>query len=287
MIRIIRSFMIRSLLVVLCSVFSSGYAQLPYKNQEKPDSSKYILSNILSYSERPDKFTGIDSFISFFGDDTIHNYVNYKLGKKLRVKQVHSNGQLRTVRMFKKENALEPLISYSKNGSVNLISMFDKTRDVAINILYYESGNIQSITKGLESDSIYEQFVFYDPGGVMFYSYSANDSIGGYNQIGYYPSGVKSDSARCMAGTQPYISWHRNGSNKLQGKIFDHPIFPTGEWQEWDNRGNLIRQYQYVPGAINIPDGDWKWFSSQGKLLRWEIHRNGRLESLMLDGKVD
>lgn len=97
----------------------------------------------------------------------------------------------------------------------------------------------------------------------------------------YYPDGKIKSLEVISDGIQPIVSYWPNGNVQQIGTIVNNPLSWIGVKKEYFENGQIERIYRYLEGSTtetaNIAHGWWEYYDAQGKFIKAQKFRNGRL----------
>lgn len=232
----------------------------------------------LKCSPHPDStFCGIDTVFCLDSGEKITVLIEFVNGHKIRATGFYNNGQKYRETNFNGYDRNGTDIKWYKNGAINWY-------------MYLKDGRMSFPYFSFHLNGMLERYCDYDrklnrefekvwqPNGILSQETISIDSTeDGWIVKDYYESGNLSRIANYNVPRGYWVEYYENGKIGLEGYIENTQFCQIGRWREWHENGQLNREYYFKTDTPNVPDSTWSWWDIDGKLIKQESYKDGKL----------
>lgn len=222
-------------------------------------------------------FSGIDTIVKYYNQDTIIVFLYFENGVEKKVEGFFIDGSLYRRSFFKNRIKHGRDLMYYKNGQVKRDALYEQGTILYL-LNYFSDGKLSGITTTNYSTNREISICFYANGEIENKAIYL-DSIS-FEETDYYDNGQVWTYAVRNKGRQTETSYHRNGEKKFEGDFINLSLSKVGKWQEWYENGTLKSEVYYDDSIPNLPVGTWSYWNEKGKLIKQEKYNDGELEDV-------
>ena len=207
-------------------------------------------------------------------------YITFKNGERVRLELFYLNGQKAIEENFENSRLEGPRIEYFKNGNMEHISIYHLgTPNQNADVSFFSNGVIKKYTKYYPELKWSLHIRNFDSKNLVQRTEWACDTSNNTLIKDYYENGNLLDEYQVNDGLHTYKDYFSNGQLKIVGDFIMAPWYRTGGYKEFYENGMLRGNFGYKNATnineCNIKNGDWIEYDPNGKILSFEVWKDG------------
>jgi antitoxin component YwqK of YwqJK toxin-antitoxin module len=216
--------------------------------------------------------------ITISGDDTTVTVSNYANGLRIGRNNYFGSGALKSTLTYDTLNYRSVYTEYHRNGHPKSSSTDINGVQQGDYQAWHENGTVRKKGLLIDGSGIIEEF--YPTGQLRSRLQQKNGFTEGISEY-YCENGQLISKILIQSGLTNYQAMHCNGNLKLDARFIDSPMFLVGRYQEFHENGKRkgLRFYEETIDSKNTNKriGKWKYYDEQGKLVKTETYKDGKL----------